>query len=123
MDVLTLMSEARRLGFQLHMEGSQLVITGPRAHEAIALQLKNHKPEVMAIVSVHDEEVMWRVTAMTPQIPARGRIPPLRARPFTATPGTSSQCGSCGDPLTQSRRYRCLPCQHASWLVLMQPRE
>ena len=60
-------------------------------------------------------DVAWRVDAMRPQIPSEGTIPFLVAQ---EVPWRKGQCLSCGDPLPEGRKCRCLPCSRAAHLVI-----
>jgi hypothetical protein len=118
MEVLSLLAEARAAGLNVRAEGDTLIVRGPRSAEAIVAQLRDHKPEVLALLEAADPEVAWRVAALRPQISARGPIRWLAAR--TDTPATDAPrcCGSCGDPLPVGRRFRCVPCVRAIEIVL-----
>lgn len=74
-------------------------------------------PEEAALAASSDPEVVWRVAALRPQIPASGPIGRLMVRPDSPTINMLRHCATCGDPLTDGRRYRCVPCQHAVWLA------
>ena len=66
-------------------------------------------------------ELIWRVEALRPQVPAQGTIylHPIRPQAVdVAPPGT---CFLCGDPLPAPGRFRCDPCAIAAQLVLAQP--
>jgi hypothetical protein len=84
---------------------------------------KSDKSDQRASAAAGDgEEVAWRVEAMRGQVPRTGTIPILLARPEakTAPRGT---CLSCGDPLGEQQRIRCLPCVRAVERVLNEIRE
>jgi hypothetical protein len=66
-------------------------------------------------------ELIWRVEALRPQVPAQGTIylHPIRPQAVdVAPPGT---CSLCGDPLPAPGRFRCDSCAIAAQLVLGQP--
>jgi hypothetical protein len=69
-----------------------------------------------------DEEVAWRVEAMRGQVPVTGTIPILLARP-EARLAPRGTCLSCGDPLSDGQRIRCVPCVRAVERVLYEVRE
>ncbi len=48
MDGLALLSEATAAGLTVRVEGDRLVIRGPKAADAVARRLLEHKPEVLA---------------------------------------------------------------------------
>jgi hypothetical protein len=48
MDSMTLLAEARTAGIQVLADGDRLVVRGPRAAEALARRLLEHKAEVLA---------------------------------------------------------------------------
>ena len=62
-----------------------------------------------------DSEIAWRVEGMRPQVPSHGVIPWLVAREF---PWKRGQCLSCGDPLPEDRKCRCIPCTKAAWIAV-----
>jgi len=68
-----------------------------------------------------DAEIIWRVAAMRPQVPARGPIPFLVARHTADT--STGHCWSCGDALDAERSIRCVPCVLAVEAVLNEVRE
>lgn len=65
-----------------------------------------------------DPNVIWRVAVLRRQVPTCGPIGRLLVRPDSPMINTIRHCGMCGDPLAEGRRYRCILCQHALWLVL-----
>lgn len=149
MDVVTLLREAEIAGLQVRTDGDKLIVRGPRSLESLARKLLERKadvlplltrkeatygPDVAADVAVPcpgaqpvaeparpvDPEVGWRAEAMRPQVPRRGPIPFLVARPEVVP--QPDCCLSCGDPLPEGRRYRCGPCQRAAEVVLNEVR-
>jgi hypothetical protein len=68
-------------------------------------------------------EIAWRVAAMRSQIPPRGPIRFLLARPDLVTPCGPGHCDSCGDAMPPEGRYRCTLCKEAAWLVINEVRE
>lgn len=124
MDELTLLAQARAASLEVRADGEFLVIRGPRSAEALALALRDHKPEIMALLTRDNAEVAWREAAFRAAIPARGPIWPLRLRntPFCDTPG---HCSLCGDALVPPlpRFPRCRPCIAALTLALDETRE
>lgn len=84
----------------------------------LARRLLAHRWEVMALLSADDPEVIWRVVALRSQVPEKGPIGRLLARPQSLSIGMAGRCATCGDVLHAGRRYRCGPCQHACWLVV-----
>ena len=120
-----LLEQVRALEAELVVEDGRLLVQEWRAPLPGDLRevLRAHKTELLEVLSptgaethVSDREVAWRVEAMRPQLPAKGAIPTLVARPdLSPAPGC---CTSCGDPLKPGERYRCAPCVGAAWLVL-----
>jgi hypothetical protein len=64
------------------------------------------------------DAVAWRVEVMRAQVPARGPIPLLMARPEASTRTLPGRCGSCGDPKEIGQWYVCRACQAAKGLAL-----
>lgn len=125
MDALTLLAEARAAGLNVRAEGNLLIVRGPRSAEAIVSQLRDHKPEVLALLCAGESEVTWRWEAFRVRIRAHGPIWPPRIRdgPLTDTPG---HCSLCGDalPTDPAPRFpRCQPCVRALWLAVNEMRE
>lgn len=125
MTAAELLAEVRALGVELRAasDGSRILY-----HPRDALtpewveRLRQHKPEVLALLSEVEAEVAWRVAAMRPQVPPRGAIGRLVARPDAPSVDAPRRCGSCGDPLPDDCRYVCALCQQAKWLVLNEQR-
>jgi hypothetical protein len=113
--VVTALTEARAVGLEVRAEDDRLVVRGPRLHEAIARQLLNQKPMVLALLTEEGEALGWRIAAMRPQVPLRGPIPVLVAREVAVIPGN---CLSCGESLAPGRAVRCALCARAAQLVL-----
>jgi hypothetical protein len=63
-----------------------------------------------------DEDVAWRVEAMSPQIPTSGPIPFLIAR--AQIDSGAGKCSRCGDDLGEAVGYTCGPCSRAANLAL-----
>ena len=80
-------------------------------------------PEEEAPAAASDPEVVWRVAALRSQIPEHGAIGHLVVRPESPTINMLHHCATCGDPLAEGRRYRCILCQHAVWLAINTPVE
>jgi hypothetical protein len=118
--IAPVLAEARTVGLEVRVEADQLVVRGPRRHEAIARQLLAYKPAVIALLAAETSEVAWRVAAMQSQMPARGPIPFLVARMSEAAAGC---CLSCGDSLPPGHTYRCRPCAEAARRVVYAMRE
>jgi hypothetical protein len=147
MDALNLLEQAREAGLDVHADGEKLVVRGPKKAELLARELLDHKAEVLPLLAVQaapqatqlpavtdeppvdseppaevlDAETAGRLEAMLPQVPARGVIPFLVARP--AVPPSPVTCLSCGDPLADERLCRCPPCARAAWLAIHAVRE
>jgi hypothetical protein len=124
LDGLLLIAQARAAGLEVRADGERLVIRGPRVAEALALALRDRKPEIMALLSRGAAEVQWREAAFRQRIRPTGPIWPPRIRntPLTDTPG---HCSLCGDVLVPPlpRFPRCQPCVRALWLALNATRE
>jgi TubC N-terminal docking domain len=93
-----------------------------RYHPASALSPKlresliEHKVGVLALLKTEDNEIAWRVAAMTQQIPNKGVLPFLVAR--QGVESKAGCCLSCGDPLKQGDACRCSACGRAANLAL-----
>jgi hypothetical protein len=115
-DGLMLLRQARQAGLRVGADGDRLVVEGPRRLESMARTLLAEKPEVLRALAREGTEVGWRVQVMRPQVPAKGAIPLLVARP--GGPWDQGRCCSCGDALEADERYRCGPCVAATVAVL-----
>jgi hypothetical protein len=51
MDAMSLLTKARGAGLAVRTEGDKLVVRGPRSAEKLALQLLDHKAEVMPLLT------------------------------------------------------------------------
>lgn len=116
MDGLMLLRQARQAGLRVGADGDRLVVEGPRRLETMARALLAEKPEVLRSLAQEGTEVAWRVKMMRPQVPTKGAIPLLVARP--GGPWDQGRCCSCGDALEAGERYRCGPCVAATVAVL-----
>jgi hypothetical protein len=110
-----LLRQARQAGLRVGADGDRLVVEGPRRLETMAEALLAEKPAVLRALA-RESEIGWRVDAMRPQVPAKGAIPFLLARP--GAPWDQGRCCSCGDALEADERYRCGPCVAATVAVL-----
>jgi hypothetical protein len=70
---------------------------------------------------VDDGEIAWRVAAMRPQLPPRGPLLFLTARP--GLPASATHCWSCGEPLLPGQQYRGTACARAVRQLLDEIRE
>jgi hypothetical protein len=118
--VAGVLAEARAVGLEVRAETDRLIVRGPRLHEAMARQLLEQKPVVLALLAEEEAELGWRVAAMRPQVPQRGPIPVLVACEVSAIRG---HCLSCGDPLATGRTVRCALCVRAAQVVSGRVRE
>jgi hypothetical protein len=114
-DGLMLLRQARQAGLRVGTDGNRLVVEGPRRLETMAEALLADKPAVLRALA-QEGEIAWRVEVMRPQVPAKGAIPLLVARP--GGPWDQGRCCSCGDALEADERYRCGPCVAATVAVL-----
>jgi hypothetical protein len=93
-----------------------------RPKEVVDLRLYNaireHKRELLALLSRDDPEITWRAEAMRQQIPAHGPILTLRARSDVPNPAPAGMCDSCGEPKESGQTYVCRTCQTAKHLAL-----
>jgi hypothetical protein len=81
-------------------------------------------PEQDALAALDDAEVCWRVAAFRSQIPARGPIGFLCARPPRgASHDTPGLCGSCGAPKESTQRFCCRACSQAKQIAIHEARE
>jgi hypothetical protein len=121
-----LITEVRALGVELRPapDGSRILY---RPRDALSPEwverLREHKPQVLALLSEFEAQVQWRAAEMRGQIPPSGPIGYLCARPRTAAHDTPGHCGSCGEPKEPGQRYVCVACGRAKWLALNETRE
>ena len=120
-ETMALLASIRSLGIEIRADDArEHILWRPRQMlpQELYRKLAGHRAEALALLCAHDREVVWRVHALRMQIPPKGSIPPLQARPYLFQGARYKRCGSCGDPLTTVQQYVCLPCQHALWLAL-----
>ncbi len=121
-----LIAEVWALGVELRPapDGSRILY---RPRDALAPEwverLREHKPEVLALLSELEAQVKWRAEVMRQQVAPTGPIGYLCARPRTPAHDTPGHCGSCGEPKEPGQRYVCIACQRAKWLALNETRE
>jgi len=72
MDGLTLLSDAAAAGLTVWADGDRLVIRGPRAAEAVARRLLEHKPEVVAALEAEPERPTIRAVVRSTEAPPLG---------------------------------------------------
>jgi hypothetical protein len=125
MEGVTLLAEARAAGLVVRVseDGTMLHIKGPHAAAPLVEQLRVHKPAILDALKREEEAVAWRVVEMRKQIPPRGPIPLLRARPSALEVDAPGACLSCGAPVGEGQHYRCRLCREAAWEALNQVRE
>lgn len=98
-------------------------ITGQQLTQALGHEIDDTSWEVLKALPAEavGPELIWRIEALRPQIPAQGTIylHPIRPQAVDAAPpGT---CSLCGDPLPAPGRFRCDLCAIAAQLILGQP--
>ena len=118
MNAAELLIELRARGVVIEAAGDRLKVDAPKGVVTPELReaLAEHKIEVLALITVTEKEIAWRVAAMLPQIPDHGPIPFLVAR--EAVEPQAGCCLSCGEVLAADDRYRCTPCGRAANLAL-----
>lgn len=117
------LAELTRRGVEVVAVGDRLRFRPPSAITPdLRAALVEHKADLLRLLSPDDGEIRWRVDAMRPQVPRAGSIPVLLARPEASRAPTGT-CLSCGDPLTEGQRIRCVPCVTAVEQVLNEIRE
>lgn len=118
MTAIELLAQLRGRGVIIEAKGERLRVEAPKGAMTPELReaLTAHKLEVLALTTIAEDEIAWRVAAMLPQIPNSGPVPFLIARQVAnAEPGG---CHSCGEPLMTDNSYRCGPCSRAVNLAL-----
>src|SRR5437667_87652 len=102
--------ELSRRGVEIAVAGDHLRF---RPKEAVSDELRaeivEHKAELLQILEDEEHEVCWRMDAMRDQVPQKGVIPTLLARP-EARFSPRGTCRNCGDPLPPDRPVACIPC-------------
>ena len=123
MGAADVLAELTRRGIEVTVDGDRLRF---RPQVAVTSDLRAaliaHKPDLIRLLGDDRDAVTWRVEAMRPQAPRTGAIPFLLARPEART-APLGVCMSCGDPIPQGRRLRCVPCVRAVEQVLNEVRE
>lgn len=108
-----LLVELRSRGVLIEPAGDRLKVDAPKG--AITKELREAlaacKSEVLAILTLDDDEIAWRVKVMLRQIPDTGPIPFLVARETSER--RSDCCHSCGDSLNGGSGYVCGLCSRA----------
>jgi hypothetical protein len=140
-DVMMLLRQAQEAGLDVRAEAGKLVVRGPKKAEPLARELLDHTAEVLPLLLVDEllvqasepgaatnlsaevlqPEIAWRLEAMLCQVPERGVIPFLVARPDA--PPSLTTCLSCEGSLADERLCRCQPCSRAAWLAIHAIRE
>jgi hypothetical protein len=120
---IELLAELTRRGVEIVVAGGRLRF---RPQGAVTPDLRaalaEHKTELLKLLEDEEHEVHWRMDAMRDQVPRRGAIPTLLARP-EARFSPRGTCRHCGDPLAPDRPITCVPCVRAVYLLLHQIRE
>jgi hypothetical protein len=116
-----LLDRARAAGLRVSADGDRLVVRGAVRLEALAREILDRKAEMLAALRQEAEhaeaDIAWRAAAMRGQVPPEGPVLLLLARPTRIEPG---RCWSCGEPLQEGERFRCVPCQQAAWRALVE---
>ncbi len=109
-----LLIELKARGVSLEVDGDRLRVDAPKGAVTPELReaLAAHKAEVLALLTITEDEIDWRVKAMLPQVPASGAIPFLVARPDSKS--EAGYCLSCGEWLKQGEPNRCTLCNRAA---------
>jgi hypothetical protein len=109
------LDEARRRGISLTVDRDGILANYRQGTPTEDLKelVPLFRQELIALLSAEDEEVAWRVLVMRGQLPDRGPIPFLLAKPEVRANDAPGCCLSCGEPLTAERRFRCLFCTAA----------
>jgi hypothetical protein len=118
MNAAKLIEELGSRGVMVEAAGDRLRVDAPKGAVTPELReaLAEHKTEVIALITIKEEEIAWRVGAMLEQIPASGPFPFLVARKdFDCAPNC---CHSCGNSLDDDQGYVCEPCSRAKHRAL-----
>src|SRR3954452_14770165 len=101
MNASALLADLRRRGIQLSVAGERLSVDAPKGSVTPDLrnELTEHKSDLIRLLTEDDYEVAWRAAFMRPQVPPRGSVPFLVARPNLSD--TRGVCLSCDGPLGQ----------------------
>lgn len=115
MNALDLIAQARAAGLTLQLNGDGVTVRGPRTVALPLLDtLREHKPEILAVLHHEQQEITWRVEVLVARIPRTGPIWPVVVRPGDTRLDTPSHCSLCGDELSIERLTspwrRCAPC-------------
>lgn len=118
MTVMEILNELHSRGVTVEAAGDRLRVDAPKGAVTPELReaLAERKTEVLALITVTEKDVAWRVAAMLEQIPDIGPFPFLVARNgFACGPNC---CHSCGDSLSDDPGYVCGPCSRAKHRAL-----
>jgi hypothetical protein len=123
MNAATLLSDLRGRGIRLSVSGERLSVDAPKGSVTPDLRnmLKEHKADLIRLLGEDEYEVAWRAAFMLTQVPPRGPVRFLVARPVLSD--TRGLCLSCDAPLGEGQTVRCTPCVRAAERVLNELRE
>lgn len=118
MKAIKLLAELHSCGVIVEAAGEQLRIDAPKGAitPELRVALVQRKVEILSLLKLTDSEIAWRVQAMLVQIPNKGAIPLLVAKPGKTT--KKGLCLSCGDCLIGNEVSRCSLCNRAANLAL-----
>ena len=113
MNATELLVQLRSRGVLIEAAGDRLKVDAPKGAVTPELReaLAEHKLEVLAFVTIAEDEIAWRVAAMLPQVPSEGPIPFLVAK--QGCKSEAGRCLSCGSSLREGDAYRCAICSRA----------
>lgn len=89
------------------------MVRGPARAAPLVEQIREHKPEILALLKAEATEIAWRVDALHPPLLPHGAIPFLVTRQEALTDSSIGCCMGCGSPLEPGRVYRCDNCLEA----------
>ncbi len=132
MDGLTLLRQAGGAGLTVRVEGTWLVVRGPRSRAGLAEALLARKEEIVALLAEEeaggtgqspppaaaphlinsDPEVAWRVEAMRERLKTAGTA--LLFLTVREVPRGHPGCQSCGLALGLEEQTRCRYCARAA---------
>ncbi len=118
MKAIKLLAELHSRSVIVEAVGEHLRIDAPKGAitPELRVALVQQKAEILSLLKITDSEIAWRVQTMLLQIPDRGAIPFLIAKPVKTT--QKGHCLSCGDCLIGDEVSRCSLCNRAANLAL-----